>query len=123
MRASKVAMLIAGLALWGGQAPGQPSQASEPSQASPLSQASTQPSPVSQPSGHSTRRMVFTTWVTPTHGRANRDWPYSTMSARHCWRRVTRISMQIWSTSAPPHRYRRNSATVSHASPKSQAPR
>src|ERR1700692_3209546 len=39
MRGSKRAMLIAGLALWGGQALGQPSQGSEPSQASQTSQA------------------------------------------------------------------------------------
>ena len=58
MRASKMAMLIAGLALWGNQALGQSLQASEPSQASPLSQASQasqasqvpQPSPAPQPS-------------------------------------------------------------------------
>jgi hypothetical protein len=43
MRAPKIAMLIAGLALWAGQALGQPSQASEPSRASPPSQAAQPP--------------------------------------------------------------------------------
>ena len=53
MRASKIAMLIAGLALWAGQALGQSSQASEPLQALPASQASQQsgPSGPSQASG------------------------------------------------------------------------
>ena len=55
MRASNIAMLIAGLALWAGYALGGPSQAPEQSQASPPSQASSasqasQPSPPSQAS-------------------------------------------------------------------------
>jgi len=78
MHASTIPMLIAGLAVWAGQAFAQPSQ------------------PPYSADG-------FTTWLIRMLGLASRVWQCSAMSAPHCWRQMTRISMPILRTFAPPH--------------------
>ena len=79
MRTSRIPMLIAGLALWAGQALAQPTPATR------------------------IRQMGFTTWLTRMLGLASRAWRCSATSAPHCWRPMTRISMPILRTFAPPH--------------------